>query len=215
MPDALAPATREGLWRRWFATVTLGEFVGFLAPATAGALTAGARPGIVAAAVLCAGAVEGAVLGSFQAAVLRSVLSGLRRWEWVRVTVLGAVVAWTIGLIPILFGEQVGRWPGWARIPFAVAAGVAVVFSIGVAQWIVLRHFTGRARLWLWANVVGWIAGLAAFGVVTTPLWQPGQAAVLVTAIGVLGGLVMAAVMAAVTGAFLVRILARSHPPER
>jgi len=49
---------------------------------------------------------------------------------------------------------------------------------------------------------------LGVFTAVTTPLWQPGQAAVTVSLIGVLGGLLMAVAMAVVTGAGLRRVLA-------
>ncbi|WP_159850723.1 hypothetical protein [Nocardia sp. CY41] len=65
--------------------------------------------------------------------------------------------------------------------------------------------------IWIWANAVGWIAGLTAFMAVTSPLWRAGQSAATTAVIGALGGVVMAAVMAAMTGAFLVRILKPGH----
>ncbi|MEU7835050.1 MULTISPECIES: hypothetical protein [unclassified Nonomuraea] len=45
----------------------------------------------------------------------------------------------------------------------------------------------------------------------TTPLWQPGQPGWLIAVIGVLGGAVMAATVAALTGAALVRLLRRGQ----
>ncbi|MEC3957923.1 hypothetical protein VMT65_33145 [Nocardia sp. CDC153] len=197
--------------RRWFTTVTAGEFLGFLAPAVAGALTAHASAAVVAVAMLAAGAVEGAVLGRFQAGVLRMRLSRLRIRDWTAATSAGAVVAWMVGVLPMLYGEQFGSWPTWAQVPAAVAGSLVIVFSLVVAQWMVLHRFTDRAGLWILANAAAWAAGLAGFMVVAPPLWQPGQPPFLVAAIGALGGVVMAAAMAWVTGAFQTRVLADGH----
>ncbi|MFC9994039.1 hypothetical protein [Nocardia sp. NPDC127526] len=199
------------LRRRWFTRVTLGEFLGFAAPALGGALVADGRPAVVAGTMLFAGAVEGAVLGAFQAGVLRTVLSRLRIRDWVAATAAGGIVAWSVGVLLMLFGEKLGEWPIGAQIPVIAAGALIMVFALGIAQWIVLRRFTDRAVLWIWGTAVAWVAGLISFTLVTSPLWQPGQAVPLVAAIGALGGLVMAAVMAAVTGAFLTRVLAAGH----
>ena len=51
------------------------------------------------------------------------------------------------------------------------------------------------------------VLGLLVFFAVTTPLWQPGQPPVLIALIGALGGLLMAATTAAVTGAALTRLV--------
>ncbi|APA98351.1 nitroreductase/quinone reductase family protein [Nocardia seriolae] len=86
-PVSVASRTRGSkLWRRWFSNVTPGEFLGFAAPAVAGALTVDARAFVIVSAMLLAGAIEGGVLGSFQARVLRTVLSGLRIRDWVTAT---------------------------------------------------------------------------------------------------------------------------------
>ncbi|MGV9665243.1 hypothetical protein [Nocardia niigatensis] len=212
-PDSAERALR----RRWFTRVTTGEFLGFLAPAIGGALTAHASAAVLVTVMLAAGAVEGMALGYFQAGVLRTVLSRLRIRDWMTVTAAGAVVAWSVGVLPMIAGERFGGWPAWAQIPVAVAGALIVVFSLGVAQWTVLRRFTDRAALWILANAVAWIGGLIAFMLVAPPLWQPGQPPILVAAIGVLAGAVMAAVMAWVTGAFLPRVLAAGHllpPPD-
>lgn len=212
----LRPLSRPAtLWRRWVAAVTVGEFLGFLAPATAAAATAHAGAGVTAAAMLTAGAVEGAVLGAFQSSVLRSALPHWRTAPWIGVTAAAAVVAWTLGMMPMLFGEQVARWPLWVQIPAVVAAGLVVVFSLGVAQWTVLRHYCARAALWPWGNAIGWIAGLCVFTAVTTPWWQPGQSAAQIAAIGAVGGLAMAAAVAVVTGVFLVRTIGEGEGRTR
>lgn len=85
-----------GLWRRWCVGVTIGELFGFAAPATA------------ALALLAAGAFEGAGLGWCQARVLRSVIPGLRRADWILATALGALLAWSIGVLPVVAGGALG-----------------------------------------------------------------------------------------------------------
>ncbi|WP_156959755.1 hypothetical protein [Nocardia sp. BMG51109] len=207
----VGPDPGAGLSRRWFAAVTLGEFLGFCAPAVAGALTIDAAPAVIAAAMLAAGAIEGSVLGLFQARVLRSVLKGFSPREWITVTVFGALAAWAVGVLMMVHGERLSGWSPAVQAPVVVAGALVMVFAIGVAQWFVLQYWTNRAALWIWANAAGWVAGLGVFGLVTTPLWQPGQSTVLTVAIGALGGLAMAAAMAAINGAFLVRILAPRH----
>ncbi|WP_280247913.1 hypothetical protein [Nocardia abscessus] len=203
--------SRRDLGRRWFVAVTSGETLGFAVIASVGALTADSAPGVIAAALLMAGAVEGGVLGWFQARVLRSRLRGFAARDWVATTVVGAVAAWTVGLIPLLYRDRIGDWPIGIQMPTVSAGAIVMLFALGVAQWYVLRQWSDRAVLWIWANAVGWIAGLSAFLVVTGPLWRPGQSAAVTAVIGALAGLVMAAVMAATTGAFLVRILEPGH----
>ncbi|MGK8491384.1 hypothetical protein ACRS5S_06440 [Nocardia asiatica] len=202
---------RRDLVRRWFVAVTIGEALGFAAPASAGALTADSAPGVIAVALLMAGAVEGGVLGWCQARVLRGRLRDFPARDWVAATVVGAVVGWTVGLIFLFHGERVLDWPIGIQAPMVSAGAAVMMFALGVAQWYVLRQWSDRAVLWIWANAVGWITGLIAFLMVTGPLWRPGQSSVVTAVIGVFAGLVMAAVMAATTGAFLVRIVEPGH----
>lgn len=210
VPTPALPSAHD-LRHRWFARVTAGELLGFLGPALAGALTAQTSAAVLATVMLAAGAVEGAVLGYFQAGVLRTLLSGFRIGTWTAATSAGAVVAWSVGVLPMLYGEQFTDWPTAVQIPVAVTASLILIFSIGVAQWTVLRHFTDRAALWILATAVAWIGGFLAFLLVAPPLWQPGQSPILVAAIGALGGAAMAAVMAWITGAFLPRVLTAEH----
>ena len=84
-----------------------------------------------------------------------------------------------------------------------------VLLTIGTAQWLVLRRHLRRSASWIAATALAWLGGLAAFAVIASPLWQPGQPVWLVAAIGALAGLAMAAVASAVTGFTLVRLLDR------
>ncbi|MGV9610952.1 hypothetical protein [Nocardia xishanensis] len=209
-PQPGASAAGRGVWWRWFRRVTTGELLGFAVPAVAGAATAQSSTAAAAAVLLAAGATEGAVLGWFQAHVLRTVITGFVRRDWVVATMLGAVTAWMLGLVPVLTDGLAG-WPPLLVVP-AIAAGAAVmVSSLGLTQWIVLRRYLSGAGGWIAATALAWIAGLSVMAAVTTPLWQPGQPLALTVAIGVLGGLGMAAAMAAVTGTFLVWLL-RAQP---
>jgi hypothetical protein len=187
-----------GIRRAWFRWTTAGEFAGFLAPALAGALTT--SPVVLVA----AGVVEGAVLGAAQAVVLR-------RWVtargWVGATALAAGLAWAIAMLAVHNGDRLNTLPPAVTLPVAAVAGMGVLLSIGTAQWCVLRGHVPHAHLWIWANAVAWAAGLLVFTAVTTPLWQPGQSPVLVALVGALGGLLMAATVAAITASALTRIV--------
>jgi len=95
-------------------------------------------------------------------------------------------------------------------IPLVAVLGAVLLGSIGTAQWLVLRHQVHGSGIWIATTAGAWTAGLLVFTAVTTPLWQPGQSIAQITAIGVLGGLLMAGTVAALTGWALVRLL---HKP--
>ena len=189
------------VWTTWFIWVTAGEFAGFLAPAITGALTS-SGPLLV-----LAGTIEGAVLGAAQCLVLRRTIPRLNAPEWIGVTALAAGFAWAVAMLAVHFGEPLGTLPMVVLLPLAAVAGMGVLLSMGIGQWLLLRHHVDDASKWVWANAVAWCAGLIVFGAFTSPLWQPGQPAVLVALIGAAGGVLMAATMAAITGRALVRLL--------
>ncbi|NUT53888.1 MAG: hypothetical protein HOV94_42350 [Saccharothrix sp.] len=191
------------VWTAWFVWVTAGEFAGFLAPAVVGALTA-STPLLV-----LAGVVEGAVLGTAQWLVLRRAIPRMRAADWIGATALAAGFAWAVVLLAVEYGEQIGRLPVAVLLPTAAVAGMGVLLSIGVGQYLVLRRHVEHASRWVWATAVAWCAGLGVFAAFTTPAWQPGQSTPLVVLIGAAGGLLMAATMAAITGSALLRLLGK------
>lgn len=158
--------------------VTATEFIGFIAPALAG----GTTTGTAALALLAAGAVEGAMLGWGQATVLRGVLPGLRRPQWIIFTAAGAVVAYLTGLTPSTAHDA--GLPLALFIPVVVVAGVVLLLSPGVGQWLVLRHLVQHAERWVFATAGAWMLGLAVFLGFTMPLWQSGQPPLIVTTAG-------------------------------
>jgi uncharacterized integral membrane protein len=186
-----------------------GEAVGFAVPALVGAGVGATRPALLLPALVVAGAGEGAVLGWAQSRVLVGVGVDARRWT--ALTAVAAAAAWFLGMG--FFGSDTIRdtWPVPALLVGSVLVGAAVLLSIGLAQALELRRVVDRAGRWVGANVLAWTAGLAVFGLVTTPLWQSGQEPWTVLLIGLLGGVLMALTMALVTGLVLVRLLRRTR----
>jgi hypothetical protein len=200
-------------WRRWTAVTTAGELAGFAVPATAGALaTAGGWPGPAAfAAVLGAGFVEGCALGYAQARAWRGRLPTLPVGRYTVATGAAAVLAYALGLMPSTLGDVAGRL---VMVPMAVVAGLALLASIGTAQWLVLRRSGLNRPVWIVTTGGAWLAGLAVFMMTAMPLWQPGQPWWLVAAIGVGCGVLMAFTVAALTGLAAVRLV-RPDTTER
>jgi len=191
---------------RWFVNVTPAEFLGFTVPAVAGALTADASAAVVLPVLLVAGAVEGAVLGAGQARVLRRALPTVNARHWVAATAAAASFAYLAGLAPSTWATQLRDWPPLLLWPAAGALGLALLCSIGFAQWLVLRRHLPRSARWIATTAGAWLVGLAVFLGVTMPLWQPGQSLPATIAIGVLGGFLMAATTSAVTALAVCRL---------
>ena len=190
--------------------MTLGESIGFLAPAIAQLTTAALNPAATMPALVAAGAVEGAVLGWSQARVLKRRIPALSKPRWIGGTAVAASLAWFIGLLPAGYPEVWQGWPLGAQVVAGALAGTALLCSIGVAQWLELRRHLPRSGSWVAGSAVAWCIGLAVFFGVATPLWQPGQPTGLVALIGVLAGVLMAVSMAVVTGLVLLRLLRRA-----
>lgn len=197
----------DGWFRAWTVSVTVGEFVGFCVPALVGGFVVGRSAAVAVPLLVAAGSVEGAVLGWSQARVLGRVLPGLSTRRWVAGTAIAAAIAWLIGLIPSTFNSALSTWPVGALIVIGVILGTLLLCSIGTAQWLELRRHVPRAGWWVLVTAAAWCAGLLAFVAVTSLLWQPGQPDLLIAAIGVVGGLIMAVTMATTSGWALVRLV--------
>jgi hypothetical protein len=191
------------LARAWFWVVTAAETVGFAVAVGAGALTVNASTAVVVVSLLCAGAVEGAMLGWGQATVLRHALPGLSRSRWVAATTCAAALAYLIGLVPSTFEQSMAAWSPVLLGGVATLLGCGLLASIGTAQWLILRRHVHHAGRWIVATAIAWTVGLGVFLGVAMPLWRPGQPLALIAAIGVAGGLLMAAATSAITGVTL------------
>jgi hypothetical protein len=94
-PIGLGAMTHKRLFR-WVLLVTLAEAAGFTVPAAVGvAVTAASsRPIMTFVAMVLAGSVEGAVLGSAQADCLWRILPARRRWVVAQCRCRCGMVAW-------------------------------------------------------------------------------------------------------------------------
>jgi hypothetical protein len=213
---AVSPGRRPvssigALWWSWWRAVTLAETLGFAVPATVGATLSAAPDSVLAAAMVAAGFVEGAALGAGEYLVLRRALPGLAARSFVTATALAAAFAYAVAMVPVLLAVDPSLMPWWAVILVFGGLGALLLASIGTAQWLVLRRLAAQVIWWIPATAAAWAVGLLAFLAVATPLWQDGEAPLIVLAIGVLGGLAMAAVVAALTGWAAVRLVGRAH----
>lgn len=200
----------RSLWRRWLLLVTLGELAGFTVPAAVGVWSFERSAGAQLFLMTVAGFFEGGLLGLAQAAVLRKELAGFRARAWVVAISLAAAVAWFLGMLPSATHDVWTDWAvGWIVL-VGCLLGTALLVSIGVAQTLVLPHGTPQAPSWVLWTALGWFAGLTGFFLVAPPLWHEGQPLTSRILIGLAGGIVMAAVMAAITGWGMVRLVARS-----
>lgn len=198
--------------RHWVPWVTLGESVGFLAPALAQLAFAGTP--VAVPALILAGALEGAVLGWTQATVLRVLVPALNRPRWVAATAIAASAAWFIGLLPAEWADVWQRWPAAGQAAAGVVGALLLLSALGIAQWTELRRHSRSAGWWVPGSAAAWGTGLVVFFAVATPLWQPGQAAALVLLIGVFAGILMALSMAVVSGLVIIRIVQSKSPSQ-
>jgi hypothetical protein len=95
-------------YRRWVVATTFGELAGFTIPAVVGAAatSAGVRQSVSVVLLVLAGVGEGTVLGWSQSRMLGRELPRLRTSDWVIATAAGAGVAWSIGMLPSTFSQQ-------------------------------------------------------------------------------------------------------------
>lgn len=195
---------RRLLWT-WTAIVTLGEALGFLVPAVVGVAAASLPLAIGMPSLLAASALEGAVLGASQQAVLHRVLPSLRRIRWIGFTAGAAVAAYMMGFVL----ASLGGIGSWVAVLGMAVGGVVLLLTIGAAQAVELRHhLDGAGRRVAW-SAGAWLLGLMAFLAVATPLWHSGQPVAEAVAVGAAAGVVVAFIQAAITGFGLTRMLER------
>ncbi len=162
-------------WLRWVLSNALGELIGLGVVGAAGALVireSGEPEGTLkvlgfTALIIVLGAFEGGVLGLFQGWVLRSRLPQLRQRAWILATLLGAVTAWTLGMIPSAIASlsplSRGSPPSIEDSTVFLLAGLmGLVLGIVLAlpQWRVLRRYVRRASWWIPANSLAWACGM-------------------------------------------------------
>lgn len=163
-------------WLRWVGANALSEAIGLsavllvgfgvLGPLVDG--LPGAWPAIVSiAAGVLLGIFEGIIVGGAQGVVLRRRLPQLALRTWILATVIGAMVAWGLGMLPSTLmaansgeAEVATAMPEWLNYVMAAALGLVAGIMLAFTQWLVLRRHVRRAWLWLPANSLAWVVGM-------------------------------------------------------
>lgn len=198
---------------RWIPLVAAGELAGFVVPAVFGVALADSP--LLYPAILLAGFVEGLALGGAQCLAMRPHLPALRLAPFVLLTGSAAVVAYAFGMLPSVSVDIWSAWSVIAQVGAAAVIATAVLLSIGLAQWIVLRHHLRRSGWWILGTAIAWLGGLGAFFAIAPPLWHEAQAVAVAILIGVVAGLALAVVMATITGLVFFTLLRRTSPEAR
>jgi hypothetical protein len=146
-----------------------------------GAVLAGAMAAVTLGVLL-----EGALVGGAQARVLRGSLQDLSAADWIKATMLGAGVAWLLGMVPSTVAALVASSPSSRTVPppepsalgqygLALLLGAVTGPLLGLGQWLVLRRHVARAGRWIVANAVAWALGMVVIflGMDQLP-WQRG-----------------------------------------
>jgi hypothetical protein len=163
-------------WLRWVAANSLGEAIGLSAVLLVGfgilGMLAGGLPGVWPAVVSLAagvllGVFEGLIVGWTQGIVLRRRLPQIALRTWIVATVIGAMVAWGLGMLPsTLMASSAGEAQAPAEMPewftYIMAAGLGLVAGLVLAfpQWRAMRKHVRRGWLWLPANSLAWLVGM-------------------------------------------------------
>jgi hypothetical protein len=139
---------------------------------------------------------------------------GVEQRAWVRATVLGAVLAWALGMAPST-AMALHDGPGEAPPGSGPSPGVRLVLAAGLGlvagpilaaiQVRVLRRHVTRPGLWLLANALGWAAGmpLVLLAIRNLALHGPRPGTVGSSAATLLGA---GALVGLVEGTFLIRM---------
>lgn len=207
--------TGRDTWTRWVLWTTGAEVTGFVAPAVVGVATREREGLALLLPLVAAGMVEGSVLGAGQGHVLRDVLPGLRLRLFVVATALAAGAAYAVAMLPAAWPDAVTDLPTPFLVLLAALGGVVLLASIGTGQWLVLREVLPRSASWVLTTALAWLAGLGVFLGVATPWWHEGQSALAAVLVGLVAAALMALTVAVVTGAALVRLLARDREPAQ
>jgi hypothetical protein len=202
----------EGVVKEWTVATALGEAAGFMLPAVAGPLVMGRIPagtpgGTLATICLAAacGLSEGAGLGWFQSRVLRRAFSHFDSRAWTLRTAFAASFAWVLGFSP----SQIMDWTTpepWHWVATGSVIGPLLLFSIGFAQWTVLRAYVRRPGRWIWSSTLAWVLGasIPVFGIMAVP---DGSSVFTFAAAGVVSALLMGACAGGITGLVLQGLL--------
>ncbi len=198
---------RFKLWLQWIVANAMGELLGLGTVSIVALFLASRLDESVVSTLLFAllmillGAFEGIAIGLAQWIVLRKIISRLTKRSWINASLIGAVIAWTLEMLPstvINLAAQSESIPLVINevqvILLASITGVVLGFILALPQWLVLRRYVRRANWWLGANSVAWAFGLPLIflvaGTVTEGAAKLQIIATLLLAIATAGGIV-------------------------
>jgi hypothetical protein len=171
---------------------------------------------VISAVVVVVGStlLEGTAVGVLQGLVLRRALPTLRLTSWWGATAIGALIAWSLGMIPstlMALAEDATAAPPPVMsdvLMYGLAAVMGLVLGpiLALPQWWVLRRHVNGAGLWIIANAIAWAWGMiiifAAMGAIPETGVNP------TTILIILGGLTAAgAMVGAIHGYVLITLL--------
>ena len=210
----------DRFYRNWISANSLAEMIGL---GTSALLWIAVGPwlethvgvvGMALAVVVGSTLIEGLSVGYGQWAVLRRRLPQISARAWIGATMLGALIAWTLGMVPSTIMNMSAEASADASAPeiaewmvFVLAALMGLVLGpiLGTPQWWVLRRWADKAIWWIPANAVAWAGGMVAifagmnFVPFDGPTWAIIASVLLVLAIA-------GAVVGAVHGLVLMRL---------
>lgn len=203
----VATGSLDGLLRRWTWAFVVGELIGFVPPAITGATLAalGVPDPILVAGLTGAGLLEGAAIGVAQARVLACYAPAVDGRRWVEATMAAAAFAWFVGMGGgAVMGSDAA--PRALLALLLVPAWCAGLLSMGYGQWLVLRRAAPHSSRWVWVTAGAWLVGVAipVVALSTAPNSWPAWAFVMT---GVVAAVAMGAVVGALTGRTLRRLL--------
>lgn len=98
---------------------------------------------------------------------MRKIINRITKRTWILATLIGAVIAWTLGMLPstIMSLTNQGESTPTAMSEFQVILlagimGIVLGLILAIPQWIILRKYLERANWWLGANSVAWAVGM-------------------------------------------------------
>lgn len=191
----------ETFERRWLVACVVGELVGFIPPAIAGAVLVAndaSEPALIGGLAL-AGSAEGAILGAAQAHVLRD----HGRFDgWVSATAVGAGLAWLAGMGGSSLVGANGPWALLLAVPMWL---LGLLIMPRLQQWS-MRADGLAGTGWVRCSATAWVVGvlLPVFALSVVPDGAP--LGIHVTA-AVVGAVAMGAIVGVVTGACMTGIL--------
>ena len=214
------------LWTRWTLANALGEMIGLgLTFAITGVFFSwlGEQNTVVSillsfVVAVLSGGVEATFVGLAQWWAMQPWFPAIRKFDWWRGTLIGALVAYVLGYLPstmMSMGEASGSAAPttepaqWIVILLAAGMGAVGGAVLSFAQWLAMRGKVREAGIWIPANMLAWLFGMPVifWGIdlafKMSAFWQ----SVLVMA-GTL--FVAGAVVGAVHGLFLVRLARRT-----